>query len=109
MNGKAAGPHAETQREFGLGEADLAAWQESSLPDEAFEEWLVDRAARRPSGPRARQVYGATGLDHSAEMVDLARDRATGAEVVHSKAEILPFANATFTAVAMVDSVLLPR
>jgi ubiquinone/menaquinone biosynthesis C-methylase UbiE len=42
-----------------------------------------------------------TGLDHSQDMVDLARERARGAEVVLSKAEALPFANETFTAVAM--------
>jgi ubiquinone/menaquinone biosynthesis C-methylase UbiE len=42
-----------------LGEEDLAAWRESSLPDEAFDDWLIDRIARRPSGTRARQVYGA--------------------------------------------------
>jgi SAM-dependent methyltransferase len=137
--------YAKTLREFGLGEEDLAAWQQSSLPDAAFEDWLTDRIARRPSGPRARQVYGSedvhdfarraildvlmlgpsdhllevgsggglllrdafatgarvTGLDHSRDMVGLARDRAPGAELVHSKAEALPFADETFTAVAM--------
>lgn len=136
---------ATTLGEFGLGEQDLAAWQQSGLPDEAFEDWLTDRIARRPSGARARQVYGAedvhdfarrailaalvlgpgdhllevgsggglllrdalgtgarvTGLDHSQDMVELARERAPGAEVVHSKAEALPFADETFTAVAM--------
>jgi SAM-dependent methyltransferase len=135
----------KTLREFGLGEEDLAGWRESSLPDEAFEDWLIDRIARRPSGARARQVYGAedvhdfarraildalalgasdhlleigcggglllrdalatgarvTGLDHSQDMVDLARERAPDAEVVLSKAEALPFANETFSAVAM--------
>jgi SAM-dependent methyltransferase len=137
--------YAKTLREFGLGEEDLAAWRESTLPDEAFEDWLTDRIARRPSGLRARQVYGAedvhdfarraildvlvlgpndhllevgcggglllrdalatgarvTGLDHSEDMVELARDRAPGAEMVHSKVEALPFADETFTAVAM--------
>ena len=136
---------AKCLREFGLGEDDLAAWRESSLPDDAFEDWLTDRIARRPSGLRARHVYGAedvhdfarraildvlvlgasdhlleigcggglllrdslatgarvTGLDHSEDMVELARDSAPGAEVVHSKAETLPFADETFTAVAM--------
>lgn len=43
----------------------------------------------------------ATGLDHSAAMVELARERAPGAEVVLAKAERLPFANDTFTAAAM--------
>jgi SAM-dependent methyltransferase len=137
--------YAKTLREFGLGEEDLAAWRESTLPDEAFEDWLTDRIARRPSGLRARQVYGAedvhdfarraildvlvlgpndhllevgcggglllrdalatgarvTGLDHSEDMVELARDRAPGAKMVHSKVEALPFADETFTAVAM--------
>ncbi len=43
----------------------------------------------------------ATGLDHSEEMVDLARRRAPGAEVVVGSAENPPFADAAFTAVAM--------
>ena len=48
--------HEGTLRRFGLGEDDLAAWRESGV---GFEEWLTDRVARRPSGPRARKVYGA--------------------------------------------------
>jgi ubiquinone/menaquinone biosynthesis C-methylase UbiE len=43
----------------------------------------------------------ATGLDHSEEMVELARRRAPGARVVLGRAESLPFANDEFTAVAM--------
>jgi SAM-dependent methyltransferase len=43
----------------------------------------------------------ATGIDHSAEMVGLARERAAGAEVVLGHAEDLPFPDASFTAVAM--------
>lgn len=43
----------------------------------------------------------ATGLDHSEEMVDLARERAPGAEVILGRAESLPFADDTFSAVAM--------
>jgi SAM-dependent methyltransferase len=43
----------------------------------------------------------ATGIDHSEEMVRLARVRAPGAEVVLGTAEQLPFADASFTAVAM--------
>jgi ubiquinone/menaquinone biosynthesis C-methylase UbiE len=43
----------------------------------------------------------ATGLDHSDEMVRLARERAPGAEVVAGSAEALPFPAASFTAVAM--------
>src|SRR5215212_2219394 len=46
----------ETLRRFGLGDDDRAAWEESRL---AFEDWLTDRVARRPSGGRARDVYGA--------------------------------------------------
>jgi SAM-dependent methyltransferase len=136
---------AETLREFGLGDEDIEAWGASGLPGEAFVDWLTDRIARRPSGSRAREVYGAedihnfarraildalalgprdhllelgcggglllrdalatgaaaTGLDHSEEMVDLARECASGAEVVLGRAEGLPFANDAFSAVAM--------
>jgi len=42
-----------------------------------------------------------TGLDHSNEMVSLARERAPGAEVVVGRAEQLPFGDASFTATAM--------
>ena len=137
-------PYLEALRRFGLSDEDLRAWQNSALPD-AFEDWLTDRVARRPSGSRARLVYGAedihdfarraildalalgsgdhlldvgcggglllrdalatgacvTGSDHSVEMVKLARERAPGARVVPGRAENLPFADATFTAVAM--------
>lgn len=43
----------------------------------------------------------ATGIDHSEEMVALASERAPAAEVVLGEAESLPFADDTFTAVAM--------
>lgn len=43
----------------------------------------------------------ATGLDHSEEMVELARRRAPGADVVLGEAEHLPFEDDTFAAVAM--------
>jgi SAM-dependent methyltransferase len=43
----------------------------------------------------------ATGLDHSEEMVTLARERAPGSTVVLAKAENLPFEDETFSAVAM--------
>lgn len=43
----------------------------------------------------------ATGLDHSEEMVDLARERAPGAEVMLGKAERLPFEDHSFSAVTM--------
>ena len=145
MSEATADQHRRTLEEFGLGAEDLAAWQTSGLPDDAFVGWLTDRVARRPSGSRAREVYGAedvhdfarraildaldlgpadhllelgcggglllrdalrtgaraTGLDHSQDMVDLARERAPGAEVVLGEADRLPFADGTFTAVAM--------
>jgi SAM-dependent methyltransferase len=143
VTGGPADRHAEALRAFGLGEEDFAAWRESGLPDDAFDDWLTDRVARRPSGSRARQVFGAedvhdfarrailealgpgdrllelgcggglllrdalaagaqaTGLDHSDEMVELARRRAPGAEVVLARAESLPFPDDSFTAAAM--------
>jgi ubiquinone/menaquinone biosynthesis C-methylase UbiE len=42
-----------------------------------------------------------TGLDHSEEMVALARERAPGAHVVLGDAYGLPFADGAFTAVSM--------
>jgi SAM-dependent methyltransferase len=139
------GRFTERLQAFGLGDEDLAAWRERGLPDQAFEDWLTDRVARKPSGSRARRVYGAedvhdfarraildalalgpadgllevgcggglllrdalvsrasaTGVDHSEEMVALARERAPGADVLLARAEQLPFAAGTFTAVAM--------
>jgi SAM-dependent methyltransferase len=136
---------AGTLKAFGLGDEDLAAWRASGLADQAFVDWLTDRVARRPTGSRARRVYGAedvhdfarraildklslgpgdhlleigcggglllrealaagaraTGLDHSDEMVELARERAPGAEVVLGEAEALPFPRGMFTAIAM--------
>jgi SAM-dependent methyltransferase len=130
---------------FGLGEEDLEAWRQSGLAEAAFDGWLTDRVARRPTGARARAVYGAetvhdfarvailgalalgtgdrllevgcggglllrdalargaeaTGIDHSEDMVKLARERAPGAEVLLAEAERLPFADESFTAVAM--------
>jgi SAM-dependent methyltransferase len=44
---------------FGLERADREEWDESGLPDERFDDWLTDRVARRPTGARARAVYGA--------------------------------------------------
>jgi hypothetical protein len=44
---------------FGLVEEDAEAWDARGLPDDAFDDWLVDRVARRPSGARAPAVYGA--------------------------------------------------
>ena len=141
----AGGGPEETIREFGLGDEDLTVWRATGLADQAFVDWLTDRVARRPSGLRARQVYGAedvhefarraildalalgpadhvldlgcggglllrdalaqgaraTGLDHSEEMVSLARERASGSTVVLAEAEYLSFEDATFTAVSM--------
>ena len=137
--------YQETLRRFGLDGEDLTAWRESGLPEDAFEDWLIDRVARRPSGSRARRVYGAedvhdfarsailealalaahdhlleigcggglllrdalrtgcraTGVDHSDEMVQLARGRAPDAEVALAQAERLPFDDDAFSAVAM--------
>jgi ubiquinone/menaquinone biosynthesis C-methylase UbiE len=47
------------------------------------------------------QGAAATGIDHSEEMVRLARERAPGAEVVLASAERLPFEDGSFSAVAM--------
>lgn len=145
VSGGDSDQHAEVLRGFGLGAEDLVAWQDSGLPDEAFDGWLTDRVARRPSGTWAREVYGgenvhdfarrailealalgpadrllelgcggglllrdvlttgarAAGLDHSAEMVALARQRAPGAHLVLAQAERPPFRGDTFAAVAM--------
>jgi SAM-dependent methyltransferase len=145
VSGDDASRYLERLHAFGLGSEDLTAWRESGPSGESFEDWLTDRVARRPSGSRARGVYGAedvhdfarrailealalgpsdhllelgcggglllrdalatgaraTGLDHSKEMVELARERAPGAQVVLAPAESLPFAKDTFTAVAM--------
>ena len=145
MSSEPASGFADVLRRFGLGDEDLAAWQDSKLPVDAFEEWLTDRVARRPAGSRAREVYGAedihdfarraildalalkpgdrlldvgcggglllrdarssgasvAGLDHSEEMVLLARERAPGATVILGAAEQLPFEDDSFTAIAM--------
>jgi SAM-dependent methyltransferase len=58
MSGEGGGL-LETLRAFGLGDEDLTAWRESGLAEDAFDDWLIDRTARRPSGSRARAVYGA--------------------------------------------------
>ncbi len=43
----------------------------------------------------------ATGVDHSRDMVTLARERAPGAQVLSASAEALPFVERVFSAVAM--------
>jgi SAM-dependent methyltransferase len=135
----------EALRAFGLDDEDLLAWRDSHLPRERFDDWLIDRVARRPSGSRARRVYGAedvhdfaraailgalglgpddrlleigcggglllrdalrtgcqaAGIDHSEEMTQLARERAPGSRVVLAEADQLPFADDTFSAIAM--------
>jgi SAM-dependent methyltransferase len=63
---KPASSHAEKLHALGLGDDDLAAWLESELPDDAFDDWVTDRIARRPSGQRARLVYGAEDVHHFA-------------------------------------------
>jgi ubiquinone/menaquinone biosynthesis C-methylase UbiE len=132
-------------REFGLEQEDIEAWRDSKLPDEAFEDWLTDRVARRPAGARARRIYAAddvhdfarrailgalelgpqdrlleigcgggvllrdalatgaraTGIDHSPDMVEVARATAPGAEVMLGQAECLSFPDRSFTAIAM--------
>lgn len=57
-----AGQELDQLRALGLGHEDLIAWRQSGLPPAAFGDWLTDRVARRPSGSRARQVYGAEDL-----------------------------------------------
>src|SRR5919106_5634743 len=135
MSAEPANPFAELLGKFGLGDDDRAAWEQSGLSPDAFEQWLTDRVARRPTGRRAREVYGAddihdfarraildalalapedrlldvgcggglllrdalasgaavSGLDHSEEMVRLARERAPGAEGGLGQTEQPPF------------------
>jgi SAM-dependent methyltransferase len=147
-------PVADALRDFGLGDEDLEAWRSSARPPDEFEDWLVDRVARRPAGRRACEVYGADdvhdfarrailtalrlgphdrllevgcggglllcdalasgaaviGVDHSPDMVELARQRAPKTEIHLADAERLPFVESTFTAIAMsVVFMFLPR
>jgi ubiquinone/menaquinone biosynthesis C-methylase UbiE len=48
-----------TLERLGLTDDDARAWASSGRSDDAFDDWLTDRVARRPSGRRARAVYGA--------------------------------------------------
>src|SRR3954465_3154228 len=50
-------PSGDEFDRFGLGDEDRAAWAASGATD--FAQWLLDRVARRPTGARARGVYGA--------------------------------------------------
>jgi len=59
MSGDEHNYRLATLQRFGLDQEDLLTWRRSGLPSEAFEDWLTDRVARRPSGTRARQAYGA--------------------------------------------------
>ncbi len=59
MSGQHPDDYPERLGAFGLGDEDLRAWRRSGLAAEAFDDWLTDRVARRPSGARARRVYGA--------------------------------------------------
>ena len=137
--------HIDRMLALGLDTADADAWNAAGLPEERLDDWITDRLARKPTGERAKAIYGAedvhdfarraildalelqhgdrlldigcggglllrdamaltadaTGLDHSAEMVELARLRAPGATVVEGSADNLPFSNGMFTAVSM--------
>ena len=62
MRGNDSSGHADTLKTFGLGDDDLAAWRDSGLPDDDFDDWLTDRVARCPTGARAREVYGADNV-----------------------------------------------
>jgi hypothetical protein len=55
VDGANADSQEKTLRELGL----LAAWRESGLPADAFDDWVTHRVARQPAGSRAREVYGA--------------------------------------------------
>jgi len=136
---------ARKARDLGLDAEDVSAWRRKGLPAGALDQWVIDRIARRPTGTRAKAIYGgetihdfarraildalklgpedrlldigcgggllvrdamtsgatATGLDHSSDMVEVARMRAPGATIVLGDAEQLPFADSAFTAVSM--------
>jgi hypothetical protein len=81
-----ASRYANILREFGLGEEDLAAWRKSRLPDEAFEDWLTDRVARRPSGTRAREVYGSDDVHGFARRAIL--DMLLGTATTFSRSDV---------------------
>jgi hypothetical protein len=73
--------YAERLGAFGLGHEDLRAWQATGLPGEAFDGWLTGPLARRPTGARARRVYGAGDVHDFARRAipgALASSQATG-------------------------------
>lgn len=72
MSDQRSSRHVEALHAFGLGDEDLAAWRDSGLTDDAFDDWLTDRVARRPRGTRARQVYGADDVHDFARRAILA-------------------------------------
>jgi SAM-dependent methyltransferase len=49
---------ARRARDVGLDDEDIEAWHRSGLPASALDQWVTDRIARRPTGARARLVYG---------------------------------------------------
>ncbi len=72
MSGQQETDYLQRLRAFGLGEEDVAAWRDTGLPGEAFDDWLTDRVARRPAGSRARQAYGAEDIHDFARRAILA-------------------------------------
>lgn len=99
--------HVKMLQGLGLGHEDLTAWEQRAILEALVlrpEDRLLEIGCG--GGLLLRDaltcgVESATGLDHSEEMVSLARERAPGAEIVVGRAEQLPFADASFTAVAM--------
>lgn len=79
-SGTTPGPTVrERMAALGLDDEDVADWVASGLRPEALDDWLTDRVARRPSGARAREVYGADDVHDFArrailEALDLGSD-----------------------------------
>src|SRR3954465_3916911 len=63
-------PSGDEFDRFGLGDEDRAAGAASGEADGA--QWLLDRVARRPTGTRAREVYGADDVHDFARRAILA-------------------------------------
>jgi hypothetical protein len=68
---------AQLMERFGLGDDDRAAWARSGLGGAAFDDWLTDRVARRPSGRRAQAVYGAGDIRPAAHRAQLGAAQCT--------------------------------